>query len=142
MMKLTNKRFQSRILRILFHLLPCRVKRLMFITSLTGKITGKKTLTRFERIRIQERFKLCKDPDAMDLPLAVSDKIWINRPVEQYICQSYLDIHCRESELTRTARQIVAIMPCWLVYASTSKIVDDVKELLKTRSELLAPQPQ
>lgn len=137
-MKLSNKRFQTRTLRVLFHLLPSRMKRLIFLSSLSGKVTGEKHMAQDMLIRIQEKFKLCRDPHAMELPLACTDKIWGKRPIEDLVCPVYLNANQSDHDVTRTARQIVVMMPCWLVYDNTITIVGQVRELLIARSELFA----
>lgn len=135
-MNQSNKRFRSRALRVLFHILPRRIKRLIFISSLSGKVSGAIEMDRETRLRLQQSFGLCKDPDAVALPLAYNDKIWANRPIETLVCPVRLSTPLTEQEITRTARQIVALMPCWLVYGQTMKIVEDVRELLVKKDEL------
>lgn len=131
-----NKRFKSRALRVLFHILPSRTKRVLFISSLSGKVTGQRELDRNVRLRLLGAFSLCNDPDAIALPVAYNEKIWANRPidslVEKVLSSEELDV----VELTRIARQIVAMMPCWLVYGQTMHIVQEVRELLSQRNEL------
>lgn len=135
-----KKRFKSRILRVLFHILPSRTKRMVFLTTLTAKVTGLKEMDRVTRVQLQSQFNLCKDPDAIALPLAYNEKIWGNRPIDSLI-ERVLDetnnIGITEQELTRYARQIVAMMPCWLVYGQTMEIVKEVRLLLSSRNELL-----
>jgi hypothetical protein len=133
-----HKRFKSRVLRVLFHILPRRIKRLVFISSLSGKVCGSIEMDRVTRLRLQQVFGLCTDPDAVALPLAYNDRIWSNRPIEQLVCPMHLQGIHSDQELTRTARQIVVMMPCWLVYGKTMKIVDDVRELLIKRNELFS----
>lgn len=72
----------------------------------------------------------------MALPLAYNDKIWSNRPIENLVCPIRLSSELTDQELTRMARQIVVLMPCWLVYGQTKKIVEDVRELLVKKDEL------
>lgn len=131
-----NKRFKSRAMRVLFHILPRRIKRLLFVSSLTGKITGRNELDRNTRLLLNEMFGLCKDPDAIALPLALNEKIWMNRPIGDLVCPIHLESSITEQEITRVARQIVAMMPCWLVYTGTMQIAADVRELLLQRNEL------
>jgi hypothetical protein len=95
-------------------------------------------MDRVTRLRLQQVFGLCTDPDAVALPLAYNDRIWSNRPIEQLVCPMHLQGIHSDQELTRTARQIVVMMPCWLVYGKTMKIVDDVRELLIKRNELFS----
>uniref|UniRef100_A0AAU7PFU7 Uncharacterized protein n=1 Tax=Burkholderia phage vB_BgluM-SURPRISE13 TaxID=3159457 RepID=A0AAU7PFU7_9VIRU len=140
-MKLSNKRFQTRTLRVLFHLLPQRMKRLMFISSLSGKVAGTNEFDRVVLLQIQEEFKLTKvDPHAMELPVACANKIWGKRPVEDLVCSDHLN-EKSDHDMTRIARQIVVMMPCWLVYDSTFKIANDVRELLTKREQLFQHQP-
>lgn len=134
----SNKRFKSRYLRVLFHLLPCRTKRLLFLSSLSGKVTGEKSLARQTLVKIQNEFELCSDPFAIELPLAFHEKIWGKRPIDELVCPVHLDATQSDRELTRLSRQIVSIMPCWLVYAQTSCIVNDVRDLLAKRGEIFA----
>jgi hypothetical protein len=108
----------------------------VFLSSLSGKVSGQAELDRTTRLRLQEKFDLCKDPDAVALPLAYNDKIWSNRPIENLVCPIRLSSELTDQELTRMARQIVVLMPCWLVYGQTKKIVEDVRELLVKKDEL------
>lgn len=136
-MKKPNKRFKSRTLRVLFHLLPPRIKRLMFLSSLAGKIAGEKQMDRETLLKFQERFKLCQDPNAIELGLALNEKLWATRPIDALVCPVNLEIQNTEQDLTRIARRIVAIMPCWMVYGTTiTKIVADTRELLAARNDL------
>lgn len=140
-MKLSNKRFQTRTLRVLFHLLPSRMKRLMFIASLSGKIAGASEFDRAILLQIQQRFTLTKvDPHAMELPVAYADKIWGKRPVSDLVSEDHLS-EKSEHDMTRISRQIVVMMPCWLVYDMTWVIVGEVRELLAERDQLLQHQP-
>lgn len=139
-MKLSNKRFQTRTLRVLFHLLPQRMKRLMFLSSLSAKIAGSKELDRSILLRIQEEFKITNvDPHAMELPIACADKIWGKRPVEDLVCPVQLS-EKSDHDMTRVARQIVVMMPCWLVYDEIFRVVIEVRDLLEKREQLFQPQ--
>lgn len=144
-MTIPNKRFRSRTLRVLFHLLPRRTKRLLFLSSLSGKVidgaqaeTNDETFERETRMKIQEAFNLCKDPNAIELPMALNRKIWGKRPIDELVCPLYLDDDESFIKATRIARQIVAIMPCWLVYGTTRAIIDDVRQLITMRNELFS----
>lgn len=95
-------------------------------------------MDRQTRIRLQQHFDLCADPDAVALPLALNEKIWANRPIESLVDSVHLELQHTEAELTRTARKIVTMMPCWLVYGETKRIVSDVRDLLTTREELFS----
>lgn len=140
-MNLTNKRFKSRAMRVLFHVLPSRTKRLVFISSLVGKIGGDEVVAEGEvgrgiRASVQQRLALCKDPEAMRLWATYTDKIWRSRPIEPLVCPIHLSEQQCEQKMRRTARQIVVMMPCWLVYGKTTQIVQDVCDILQRRSEL------
>jgi hypothetical protein len=134
----SNKRFKSRALRVLFHILPRRIKRMVLISSLAGKISGQKEMDLELRKRLQQKFGLCKDPDAVALPLALSEAIWGKRHINALLDSLETDHELTEQELTRLARQIVATMPCWLVYGKTMRIVEEVRTLIQTRDELFA----
>lgn len=134
----SNKRFKSRYLRVLFHLLPRRTKRLLFLSALSGKVTGEKSLARPVLVNIQNEFDLCVDPFAIELPLAFHDKIWGKRPIDELVCPRRLEAFNTDRDLTRAARQIVSIMPCWLVYDQTSSIISDVRDLLAKRGVIFA----
>jgi hypothetical protein len=122
----------------MFHLLPQRIKRLVFISTLAGKISGRSELEREILLRIQAEFKITKvDPHAMELPLACADKIWGKRPVEDLVCPVVLN-EMSGHDMTRIARQIVVMMPCVLVYDKTFEIVREVRELLEKREQLFA----
>lgn len=138
LLKLSNKRFTSRFMRVFFHLLPSRMKRLMFLSSLYSKVSCETEIDHSRMVRFQEAFDLCKDPHAIALPMAYSDRIWRQRPIENLVCQNNLCRHETDKDLTRIARMIVVRMPCWLVYDKTTKIVEDVKKLLLEREELFA----
>ena len=145
LMTLPNKRFRSRSLRVLFHLLPRRTKRLLFLSALSGKVIDVLP-TRHDAapvppetlVKLQEFFNLCKDPSAIELPMALSGKIWGKRPIDELVCPLYLGFDDSFVRATRTARQIVAIMPCWLVYGRTRAIIDDVRQLIMSRNEIFA----
>jgi len=108
----------------------------MFISSLAGKVAGTNTFDRATLLRIQDQFSLTNvDPHAMELPVACANKIWGKRPVEDLVSPATLNDMSSHDE-TRIARQIVAMMPCWMVYDNTFKIVGDVRELLAERSNL------
>lgn len=135
-MKYSKRTLRARVLRGIFHMFPRRTKKLVFLSSLCGKITGNSELERQIRLRLQEEIITCSDPDAMTLPLAFNDKIWANRPIESVVNPLLLATHMNDQEITRMARQIVAMMPCWLVYTQISIIVDDVRKLLAKRENL------
>lgn len=133
-----NKRFRSRTLRILFHLLPRHTKRMLFLASLAGKVTSTHHLSKSILLKLQQEFQLCADTKAIDLPPILHKKIWGNRPIEGLVCPVHLDAQQSERCMTRTARQIVSIMPCWLVYAHTTQIIEDVRDMLSKREVLFA----
>lgn len=125
-------------MRVLFHLLPSRIKRLLFIASLSAWVLDKEELDRSTRMNMVAQFSLCSDPDALALPIAMKDKIWKNRPISPLMKSCMCGGLQTEKDVTRKARQIVAMMPCWLVYDKTLSIVQDTKALLSVRNELMA----
>ena len=135
-MKISKKRFTSRILQVLFHILPKRMKRLMFLSSLSAKIAQTKCLDASTQQRLKETLHLCKNEKALGFPAEYCNTIWAKREIDSLVCPIYLGTQVQDEQLTRTARMIVAIMPCWLVYDSISKIVADVRTLLVARGEL------
>jgi hypothetical protein len=96
-------------------------------------------MERFILIKIQEKFSLCRDPNAIELPLAFTNQIWGKRPIDTLVCPLYLESKQSDNDVTRIARQIVIMMPCWLVYGNTMNIVNDVRELLNMRNEIFIP---
>ncbi|BAS04848.2 hypothetical protein [Ralstonia phage RSF1] len=91
-------------------------------------------------LRIQEEFKITNvDPHAMELPIACADKIWGKRPVEDLVCPVQLS-EKSDHDMTRVARQIVVMMPCWLVYDEIFRVVIEVRDLLEKREQLFQPQ--
>lgn len=136
--QLPNKRFTSRLMRVSFHLLPSRMKRLMFLSSLYGQVSKEKEINQERLVRFKEAFDLCRDPRAIALPMACSDRIWNKRTIDELVCKDNLCSRDTEKDITRIARMIVVGMPCWLVYDHTTKIVQDVKKLLTHREDLFA----
>lgn len=144
--RVKKNRFSSRSMRLVFHLLPSRMKRLIFISSVAGKLSGKKLpefVQEFRQtrcndtvVKLQEKFNLCQDPTAICLPLALNDKIWGSRPIDQLVCPENLGNLQSEHDITRTAREIVAKMPCFLVYDGAINIAKEVRELITARGEL------
>ena len=114
-------------------LLPNKIKRLVFISSLAATIydinnDDIETLHKLNLI-----LNLCNDDGAMLLPVALGNIIWNHK--NNLIV---LDINNNDHNLTikTTISDIINIMPKWLVYSDFDSIKKDVEKLLSIKDIL------
>ena len=114
-------------------LLPNKIKRLVFISSLAATIydinnDDIETLHKLNLI-----LNLCNDDGAMLLPVTLGNIIWNHK--NNLIV---LDINNNDHNLTikTTISDIINIMPKWLVYSDFDSIKKDVEKLLSIKDIL------
>lgn len=104
-------------------LIPKKTKRLVFLTSLLGRLVDSHNPSIETMHKLNNLLGLCTVEDAMKLPLSFSGSIWSNKTPEELIIDPY--------SLSRTVNSIIDVSPKWLRYADTEAMVHDIETILK-----------
>ena len=131
------KGFVSRVIhRFLKYRLSCRIKRMIFLSSLLG-FTKCKDLPSIDTIiKINEVLGLAHDVEAIKLPIFIRTWLW-NHEFDEEITVSnrrillsqFYDIQLSRNEFERLADYIISKAPDWLIYAGKDTICNDLESL-------------
>jgi len=114
------------IAEILESILPSRTKRLLLIGSLCGKLVNKLKIDAEYLSLLNTQFSLCREEQALKFPLAVSDYIWREIPLEVTT-----ETTAGDDQMQALACKLLEGVPDWLRYDRDSYIMDDLFHLLK-----------
>ena len=109
---------------VLEAIIPNRTKRLIVISSLCP-IVAKEELNDEYLALLNTQLSLCREEDALKLPITMSQSIWSKVPVEAEEL---------EKDPAQVARRIVTNVPEWLKYDKDNVILDEVQDLLRFNS--------
>lgn len=109
---------------ILETVIPNRTKRLIMISSLCP-VVAKKDLNDEYLALLNTQLSLCREEDALKLPLTMSQSIWSKVPIEDEEI---------EKNPGQVAQRIVTNVPEWLKYDKDTVILDEIQSLLRFNS--------
>lgn len=107
---------------VLDAVVPNRTKRLIAITSLCPVITPKENLTGEYLTLLNAQLSLCREEDALKLPIAVSHSIWKKISDEIKLAGNDPDL---------AAVRIMAGLPEWLKYDKDNVILGEIQSVLR-----------
>jgi hypothetical protein len=126
--------------RILLFVVPQRVKRLIVLGSLAAKMCEHSTGSSVCKSKLQVEMDLCKDPNALDLPFLLKEKIWTKatRDIDELLKETLAGELIDQQDWKMVARRIVSKMPCALYWADKATVTKDVTRLLNRRQHIFA----
>ena len=123
--------------RFLNWLLPDKIKRMIFLSSLAAYIRDLQKPDKETLKKLNEILLLCSNEEALRFPIEIHSKIWGRFDIE-CLQQSGIDVsnmrefHTRglaKSEMRIVANRFIDYMPVWLKYQSKESIRQDIYRL-------------
>lgn len=102
--------------------IPSRTKRLIMISSLCPVLTNKDELTDEYLALLNTQLSLCREEEALKLPMMMSHSIWNNLPDE---------VQAEDKDPVRQANRIMAKLPEWLRYDKDNVIFAELQSFLQ-----------
>lgn len=116
----------SKALRGLSAILPKHTKRLLLWTLLYSRVSGK-TFTAEQKAKLNEALSLCKDQNALALPVQLDKYLGC----ELDICQTVTtEAASGEKSGSIAEPEFLNAIPQWLRYASDSLMIRDFRSLM------------
>lgn len=130
------------MIRLLITWLPARMKRIVFLASLTA--IAKETNVPEEHLisKLNAVLNLSTTGDAaLKLPIHISQLIWADKTV--FTADIRTLTHCEGSELdaVKSAEHIATAVPAWFKYGEKTDLVKDIVSLFKADSCIFPNQP-
>ena len=117
--------------------LPNRTKRIVFLTSLAGRLKEAFLLDEVVISGINKLFKLASSDAALEFPYDLSKVIWGGKTRED-ICRSSFNSNITFTfSIASITRCIMEAIPSWLRYGSDKEIESDIELLLENRTATL-----
>ncbi len=123
----------SVILKAIITSFPDRIKRLVFISMLLSHLTNTDKPNRNIIARVNEAFKLAKDPKACDFPIAIKNVIWRDFNIGGVIIETFT----RDGKTYVTPTSKVSLcyyiannIPVWLKYSNNERVYTDTMMLI------------
>lgn len=131
------------MVRILITFLPARMKRIVFLASLTAiakesNIPEEALLSKLNKVLSLST----TGNDALKLPIHVSKLIWANKEVFKKDIQLLTQCEGTEKAAVQSAEHIAASTPQWFKYGEKGEVVNDIMALFKSDSCIFPGQPQ
>lgn len=139
MAALRTLRLNELLIYIMTVILPNRIKRLIFLSSLTALLIDIKEHDEETLHKLNVLLQICSHEKAMMLPISLRNFIWHNMTASQIMNTevSVQDVRGLESgKLVQMVRSIVSTIPSWLKYSENYVIECDVENLLKNCGRL------
>lgn len=114
---------------ILDTVLPDRTKRLLLISSLSGRLLKKENINDDYLALLNTQLSLCREEDAIRLPIAINEQIWPECPIDIVDTNMVSD-----KDITSLVKRIMEKIPEWLKYDRESIIEDELSQVLKLNS--------
>ena len=116
-----------------------KMKRLLYLASLTGAVKGT-TVPEIEVIhKLNEILQLSVKDDALKLPIYVSSALWSNKQVFKSDIDTLCTVCEDDATATISAQRLVKATPIWFRY-NEEKMVKDILFLF-TKGSCLFVQP-
>ncbi len=125
------------IYKWLYHKIPKRVKRLIFVSSIIGLLDVDKSITNELIAKINSLLKIAHNPDAMYFPIAVKSIIWrklVKNPTMiingiEYNISDLRNIRKTDKYYDSLSKFILNAAPEWLRYGSAALMEYDIQIL-------------
>ena len=110
------------VCEVLETVIPSRTKRLILISSLCPVVTDKAYLTDEYLALLNTQLSLCREEEALKLPMVMSHSIWNDLPAE---------IQAESQDPSCLASRIMAKLPESLNYDKDNVILDELQSFLR-----------
>lgn len=132
-MNLIPRPLKSLFVNYLEKRLPSRTKRLIFLASLSAKVTTEGDQFDPETLRkINSLLRICGSEKAMNLPIHLNEVIWNNEVVCDVEKLMALDGKEEQEELVQSfVQSVMAVMPKWLKYGRQGDTQKDLETLFR-----------
>lgn len=135
-MEQSSGSFMNRVLRSIFKYVPGRVKRVIVIASVFAKVKDEREFDHNTLIKLSAVMKLHSSPDALRLPIQLSNVIWKKSSKE--ICSvDLLKPHLSVVQIQDAVNSLKAYTPDWLLYNEEANLEEDLAKLLGNRELVL-----
>ena len=129
-------------IRALVGALPRRMKRIVFLASLTAIAKQSNVPERALMEKLNEVLRLSTTGDTtLKLPIYISELIWANKQVFRADIDQLTQCTQAPELGHRCAERIAEATPPWLSYAEPAALADDIVALFSRASCLFAPSP-
>jgi hypothetical protein len=116
--------------------LPPRMKRLVFLASLTARLRGSETFDDDTLRKLNKLMVLANSENALRLPIQLSRAIWNGKTAYEITHDTLQqgDESFGKERLKSLAHCVITAMPSWLRYGDDSDIEKDLNCLLGNRT--------
>lgn len=131
------------LIRILITWLPARMKRIVFLASLTA-IAKESNVPEKELIsKLNALLSLSTTGDAaLKLPIHISHLIWADKAVFKADIQTLTECEGNEVDAVKSAEHIASSVPAWFKYGEKGALVKDIIALFKADSRIFPAHRQ
>lgn len=110
---------------VLDAVIPNRTKRLIMLSSLCPVVADEGELTDEYMTLLNTQLSLCREEEALKLPLSMSHSIWKDLPDE---------VQAKGKDPEFLVYRIMAVLPEWLRYDKDNVILEELQSLLRFNS--------
>lgn len=123
------------LIRAVITLLPRRMKRIVFLASLTAIAKETTVPDKWLIEKLNRSLSLCSTGDAaLKLPIHCSQLIWSNQQVFKEDIQKLSASHEDDTGATESAERIATATPEWFSYDDRSTVIKDIIALFSQAS--------
>ena len=122
--------------RFLNKILSNRIKRLVFLSSLTAVLVDATELDNETLHKLNTLLGLCINDNAMRLPISMRDFIWHHMTLAQVLSTEPTWTDLTEEKISSMTSSIMRKMPSWLHYSKEVDIKRDVECLLHNSNSI------
>lgn len=107
-----------------------RMKRLVFLASLTARLKGEENLDAETLHKLNVTMELATRDNSLLLPAHLNKIIWSSMSAHNSINEIAIQGDWTKTRIRRICQCVLLAMPCWLRYADDNDIARDVERLL------------
>lgn len=130
---------ESPLLKVLFGWIPNRMKRTMYLCSLTSVVKDKSVSEKELVRKLNELFGLADNDSGMMFPVVISSVVWINKEIVQNDVEVLTKSCADAPEAQASARRLAEAAPSWMRYGETQLLVKDLLQLFTQGKCLFHP---
>lgn len=141
----TNTR-ESLTARILGHVLPRRMKRLIFVSSFIAHIKNSTNPDKELLSKINKLLMLSSSDEALLLPVQLHQQIWHKVVLKDVLSEKNIEIDdisqiasysFKKPQIRTLSEEIIRVIPNWLMYGSKTQIRSDLICIFQNMDTLL-----
>lgn len=122
---------------LLFKCVSKHAQHVFYIASLAEQFNHYSRFRRAAMDKLNEAMKLAYRPEAIQLPIALSDRVWGKAGLREVISDDALLRAKTEDELRALAQKVIAMTPHWALYAPDDEMKEDVINLLRHQRAIM-----